>query len=238
VTHAVLLDIEGTIGDIAFVREVLFPFARARIADVLKARWNDAEVAATVRDARAASGEALPTSAEAAQRFLSWMNDDKKITPLKTLQGIVWREGYETGELKAHLYPDAIEAMRAWAKRGIKIFIYSSGSVEAQKLYFAHSVAGDLTPLIGGYFDTTTGAKGEAASYLKIASAIGFAPGAITFFSDAPAETDAAHIAGLNTYRVDRVKHADYEGYDGDTAAIGSLTRVLSRVGTRAARST
>jgi enolase-phosphatase E1 len=215
VTRAVLLDIEGTIGDIAFVREVLFPYARARIADVLKARWGDPEIAAV------AVGMTSP--GEAARQFLSWMDEDKKVAPLKTLQGIIWREGYASGELKAHLYPDAIEAMRVWHGRGVKLCIYSSGSVEAQKLYFAHSVAGDLRRLIGGYFDTTTGAKGEAASYLKIADAIGVRASDIIFFSDAPSETDAAHAAGLNVYRVDRTKAANYEGRDGETIVVGSL---------------
>ncbi len=214
--HAVLLDIEGTIGDIAFVREVLFPYARARIADILKSRWNDPEIAATA--------VGLATPAEAARQFLSWMDEDKKITLLKALQGIIWREGYASGELKAHLYPDAIEAMRTWHTRGVKLFIYSSGSVEAQKLYFAHSVAGDMTPLIGGYFDTTTGPKGEAASYLKIAAAIGFAPDAIKFFSDAAIETDAARAAGIDAYRVDRTKPVAFEGRDGVTPVVGSLS--------------
>ncbi|MEQ1865616.1 MAG: acireductone synthase [Micropepsaceae bacterium] len=220
-TRAVLLDIEGTVGDIAFVREVLFPYARARIADVLKARWDDPEVAATTAG--------LATPAEAARQFLRWMDEDKKVAPLKTLQGIIWREGYASGELKAHLYADAVDAMRAWHAGGVKLFIYSSGSVEAQKLYFAHSLAGDLTPLIGGYFDTTTGAKGEPASYLKIAAAIGFAPDAITFFSDAKAETDAALSAGLNVFRVDRTKPGAFEGRDGGTPVIGSMAIVAAR---------
>jgi enolase-phosphatase E1 len=233
VTHAVLLDIEGTIGDIAFVREVLFPRARARIADVLKARWRDPEIAATVHAACLSSTAELATPAEAARQFLRWMDEDKKVAPLKTLQGIIWREGYLSGELKAHLYPDAVEAMRAWHKRGVKLFIYSSGSIEAQKLYFAHSIAGDLTPLVGEYFDTTTGPKGEAASYLKIAAAIGFAPAAITFFSDAPAETTAAHAAGIDVYRVDRTKPIAFEGHDGPMPVIGSFAPVSSRFGLR-----
>jgi enolase-phosphatase E1 len=230
VSRAVLLDIEGTIGDIAFVREVLFPFARARIGDVLKTRWNEAEVAATVQDACLSSLNELTTPGEAARQFLAWMDQDRKITPLKTLQGIIWREGYASGELTAHLYSDAVEAMRAWHGRGIKIYIYSSGSIEAQKLYFAHSVAGDLRPLIAGYFDTTTGAKGEPASYAKIAAAVGIAPAAISFFSDAPAETDAALSAGLNAYRVDRTKPSDFEGRDGATPVIGSLTSAVERI--------
>jgi enolase-phosphatase E1 len=230
VTRGVLLDIEGTIGDIAFVRDVLFPFARARISDVLKARWNDAEIASVVHSACYGSVEELLTPTVAARRFLQWMDEDKKVTPLKTLQGIIWREGYASGELKAHLYPDAIDAMRTWHGKGVKIAIYSSGTVEAQKLYFRHSVAGDLTPLIGGYFDTTTGAKGEASSYAKIASAIGIETGAITFFSDAPAETDAALQAGLAAYRVDRTKPAMFEGRDGATTVIGSFSSVVMRV--------
>ena len=229
-TRAVLLDIEGTIGDIAFVRDVLFPFARARVGDVLKSRWDEPEIASVVHSACYGSVEELLTPAVAARRFLQWMDEDKKVTPLKTLQGIIWREGYASGELKAHLYPDAINAMRAWYAKGIKVAIYSSGSVEAQKLYFRYSVAGDLTSLISGYFDTTTGAKGDANSYVKIASAIGIERGMITFFSDAPAETDAALQAGLAAYRVDRTKPATFEGQDGATAIIGSLSAVVARV--------
>lgn len=229
-SQAVLLDIEGTVGDIAFVRDVLFPYARARLADTLKARWDEPEIAETVQLARLSSTDELTTPALAARQFLAWMDQDKKIGPLKTLQGIIWREGYASGELKAHLYPDAVDAIRSWTKRGVKVAIYSSGSIEAQKLYFKHSVAGDLTPFLSGYFDTTTGAKGEASSYEKIASALGFAPAAITFFSDLPAETDAALHAGVHAYRVDRTKPATYEGRDGDAAVIGSLTIVADRI--------
>jgi len=229
VTQAVLLDIEGTIGDIAFVREVLFPFARARIADVLKARWSDPEIAQTVQAARLSSTGELPTPAEAARQFLSWMDEDRKVTPLKTLQGIIWREGYRGGELKAHLYADAVEAVRAWHKRGLRLYIYSSGSIEAQKLYVAHSVAGDLTALFDGFFDTTSGAKGEPSSYAKIAAAIGVRTDEITFFSDAPAETGAALSAGLDVYRVDRTMPTAFEGREASTAVIGSLSTVVDR---------
>lgn len=201
---AILLDIEGTIGDIAFVRDVLFPFARARVEAVLSARWTEAEIAETVASARVASGLALADAQAAAGQFIAWIDDDKKITPLKTLQGIIWREGYLTGELKAHLYPDAVEAMRAWHGRGLKLCIYSSGSIEAQKLYLAHSVAGDLAPLISGYFDTTTGPKAEPVSYSRIAAALALPPNEIVFFSDAAAETQAARAAGFEAYDVDR----------------------------------
>lgn len=230
-TKAVLLDIEGTVGDIAFVRDVLFPFARARIADVLKARWSEPEIAAVVQDACVSSAELLTTPAEAARLFLAWTDGDKKIGPLKTLQGIIWREGYASGELKAHLYPDAVDAMRTWHRRGIAVAIYSSGSVEAQKLYFRHSVAGDLSPLLSGYFDTATGAKGEAASYAKIASALGLVPGDVVFFSDMVAETDAALAAGMGAYRIDRARDASFRGGDGVTPVIGSFARVVDLIG-------
>lgn len=229
-SQAVLLDIEGTVGDIAFVRDVLFPFARARIADVLKARWDEPEIAAAVQSACVSSIEPLTTPALAAKRFLGWMDEDKKIGPLKTLQGIIWREGYASGELKAHLYPDAVEAIHAWTKRGVKVAIYSSGSVEAQKLYFAHSVAGDLTSFLSRYFDTATGAKGDPASYTKIAAALGYAPAAVTFFSDATGETDAALGAGMRAYRVDRTKDAGYEGRDGETVVVGSFASISRRI--------
>jgi len=230
VSRAVLLDIEGTIGDIAFVRDVLFPYARARLADTLKARWDDPEIVPVVHAACESSLDELTTPALATRQFLSWMDQDKKIGPLKTLQGIIWREGYASGELKAHLYPDAVEAIHAWTKRGVKVAIYSSGSIEAQKLYFKHSVAGDLTSFLSGYFDTTSGPKGEASSYTKIARALGIEPSAIAFFSDLPAETSAALQAGLVAYRVDRSKVASYEGRDGDTPVIGSLLPAVDRV--------
>lgn len=224
---AALLDIEGTIGDIAFVRDVLFPFARKRLADTLKVRWKDAEVEATVAGAREATRNALATPHDAATQFLAWMDEDKKITPLKALQGIIWRKGYASGELKAHLYPDAVEAMRAWSRQSVPVFIYSSGSVEAQKLYVAYSVAGDLSPLIGGYFDTTTGPKADPASYTKIAIAIGIEPFEMMFFSDAPAETDAAHTAGVVAYRIDRTKPTSFVGDDRGIPVIGSFAGLI-----------
>jgi enolase-phosphatase E1 len=197
VTKAVIFDIEGTIGDIAFVRNVLFPYARKRLKAFLEANWDIADIRDIVQAAREASGNPLPTIDAAVTQFAAWIDEDRKITPLKTLQGLIWREGYESGELKAHLYDDAVQAMKASAAAHKRIFIYSSGSVAAQKLYMAYSIAGDLSSMIEGYFDTTTGPKGEAASYTKIADSIGADPRDIIFFSDAPAEVMAAKDAGL-----------------------------------------
>jgi enolase-phosphatase E1 len=197
VTKAVIFDIEGTIGDIAFVRNVLFPYARKRLMAFLEANWDVAEIRDIVQAAREASGNPLPTIDAAVTQFAAWIDEDRKITPLKTLQGLIWREGYESGELKAHLYNDAVQAMKAYASTHKRIFIYSSGSVAAQKLYMAYSIAGNLSSMIEGYFDTTTGPKGEAASYATIARSIGLDPRDIIFFSDAPAEVMAAKGAGL-----------------------------------------
>lgn len=196
-TKAVIFDIEGTIGDIAFVRNVLFPYARKRLKAFLQANWDAGEIRDIVQAAREASGNPLPTIDSAVTQFAAWIDEDRKITPLKTLQGLIWREGYESGELKAHLYEDAVQAMKAYAGAHKRIFIYSSGSVAAQKLYMAYSIAGDLTSMIEGYFDTTTGPKGDAASYATISHSIGADPRDIIFFSDAPAEVMAAKAAGL-----------------------------------------
>jgi len=197
VIRAVIFDIEGTIGDIAFVRSVLFPFARDRLGAYFADHWNDDHVRAILKDAREASGQALATPADAVTSFEAWIDGDLKITPLKTLQGLIWRSGYEAGVLKAHLYDDAIAAIRRFHAQDLRLFIYSSGSVEAQKLYMAYSVAGDLRPLISGYFDTTTGPKAEPASYAAIARQAGESPGDMMFFSDATAEVSAALAAGM-----------------------------------------
>lgn len=202
--EAVLLDIEGTVGDIRFVRDVLFPYARERLEARLIHDWLKPEMEEIVAAARTLSGEALSTPAAAADTFRRWMDEDKKIGPLKTLQGILWREGYTCGALKAHLYDDAIEAMYLWRQKGLRLCIYSSGSVEAQKLYFAHSIAGDLTSLIDGFFDTATGPKTESASYSIIAGILGHSPANVYFLSDAPAEIAAARTAGLGASRIDR----------------------------------
>ncbi len=141
-----------------------------------------------------------------------WSDNDVKITPLKELQGMIWESGFRSGEIQAHLYPDAVEALRRFRDGGTRLFVYSSGSIAAQRLLFGHSVAGDLQPLFENYFDTTTGSKHEAESYRRIASAIGAAPHRIVFFSDHPHELDAARGAGMQTVQLTRSQ-------DGVTAA-------------------
>lgn len=221
---AILLDIEGTVGDIAFVKTVLFPFARERLERFVTASADEPDVATAIEATRALmDAPEAPLSGVIAQ-LAAWADADQKIGPLKTVQGLIWREGFESGALKAHLYPDAVEAMQRWHREGRRLAIYSSGSVQAQKDYFAHSIAGRLSALLSGYFDTATGAKGDHHSYSRIATALGFPPGDVLFFSDAPAEVRAALDAGMQAIRVDRGLDPDIRLKDEDgTIVIGSF---------------
>jgi enolase-phosphatase E1 len=190
---AVLLDIEGTTSSIAFVAEVLFPYARAHLAGYVAT--HSEEVAPILAE--------VPGEDKVAT-LLGWIDEDRKATPLKTLQGLIWAQGYADGTLQGHVYPDTPEALRRWHAAGVAIYIYSSGSIAAQKLIFGRSIAGDLTPLLSGYFDTTTGPKREAESYTKIADATGFVAKEILFVSDMQAEVDAARAAGLRALLIAR----------------------------------
>lgn len=194
--RAIVTDIEGTTSSIAFVAEVLFPYARARLADFVRA--NPAAAAPVLEQVRAEADAPHLDVEGCIARLLAWHDADRKVAPLKTLQGMIWAEGYAKGAFTGHVYPDAAAGLRRWHARGIPLYVYSSGSVAAQKLLFGHSDAGDLTPLFAGYFDTAIGAKRESGSYAAIARAIGVEPQAILFLSDVTEELDAAHAAGLS----------------------------------------
>lgn len=202
--RAILTDIEGTTSSIAFVKDVLFPYSRERLPAFVAAHANDPEVQHWLREtAREAAipewdGDAIVAT------LLRWLDEDRKATPLKALQGMIWREGYETGAYRAHLYPEVATCLREWKARGLRLYVYSSGSVSAQKLFFGHSEAGDLTPLFDGYFDTEIGGKRETGSYSRIVSAMGVSPAQVLFLSDIAAELDAARAAGLRTTRLCR----------------------------------
>lgn len=199
---AVVVDIEGTVGSIRFVRDVLFPFARARLGEFVRAHRMRPDVARELAAVAAETGERdLEGRIAALER---WSDADRKATPLKALQGMIWAGGYVSGELIAHLYDDAAAALRRWRAAGLPVHVYSSGSVAAQKLYFAHTAAGDLTPALAGYFDTTTGAKQSPDSYRRIAGAIGAPSGSLLFLSDVAAELEAARSAGLQAVQVRR----------------------------------
>jgi enolase-phosphatase E1 len=189
---AVLTDIEGTTTAIAFVKETLFPFAARALDGFLAAHGAAPEVAALLDEVRA-----LAPGQDPAAALRDWMAADAKVTPLKSLQGLIWRQGYLDGSLKGHLWPDVAACLHAWHQAGLRLAVYSSGSVPAQQLLFGHSEAGDLTPLFSDYFDTRIGGKREAASYAAIAAEMGLAPAEILFLSDVAEELDAAAASGL-----------------------------------------
>lgn len=203
--RALLTDIEGTTSSISFVKDVLFPYARRALPAFLKARGKDAEVARWV-DAVAAEIGAAGPDACITEVLQGWIDEDRKHTALKALQGMIWKAGYENGDYAAHVYADAAEQLRAWHAAGLPLYVYSSGSVGAQKLFFGHSEAGDLLPLFSGHFDTEIGGKREAQSYMRIAEALELAPGEILFLSDVVEELDAARAAGMHTVLIDRAE--------------------------------
>lgn len=197
-TKAILLDIEGTTTSIDFVHQTLFPYARERLRKFLRAHAGEPAVRKELAEVARAEGREL-TLDEAATVLEQWIDEDRKATPLKSLQGMIWRKGYESGELKGHVYPDTPDVLRRWQARGLKLYVYSSGSVEAQKLIFGHTDYGDLTPLFSGYFDTRVGGKREAQSYKAILRETGLSGPDLLFLSDVGEELDAARAAGLKT---------------------------------------
>lgn len=196
--RAIVTDIEGTTSSLSFVKDVLFPYAHTHLAEFVQAHGRGPVVRALLDEAHRLAGADLDDVGLVAQ-LIRWIDEDKKITPLKALQGMIWEAGYRQGDFTGHVYADAVRKLRAWQAAGIRLYVFSSGSVQAQKLLFAHSDHGDLTPLFAGYFDTNIGAKKEAASYRRIAAAIGVPAAEILFLSDTKDELDAARAAGMRT---------------------------------------
>lgn len=194
----IITDIEGTTTDIAFVHQVLFPYARQQLADFVAANANSPEVRLPLQAVSNHAGRPLSDS-EAVQQLQQWIDEDKKVEPLKTLQGLIWAQGYASGQLKGHVYDDAALELSRWQQAGLSLHVYSSGSVRAQQLIYGHSNHGDLTPLFSGYFDTRIGHKRESRSYEIIRDALGGKASQLLFLSDVTAELDAAADAGLQT---------------------------------------
>jgi len=199
VIRAIVTDIEGTTSSIHFVKEVLFPYAAAKLPDYIRAHRDDPDVRAQLDAAADEAGIRRDDLDAVIALLLQWIRDDKKATPLKALQGMVWEAGYRDGDYKAHVYDDAVAALKQWHQDGITLYVYSSGSIYAQQQFFRFSEAGDLTPLFSGYFDTTSGPKREQSSYGVIAKAIGIDPAELLFLSDIVEELDAARAAGFHT---------------------------------------
>jgi enolase-phosphatase E1 len=197
-SRGVLLDIEGTTTPISFVYNVLFPYVRRHVHEYLtQVDLTDLQ-REHARDVRV--GNNPPAWSPDPVSYVLWLMDqDRKSTALKAIQGKIWREGYKNGQLRGEVFPDVPPALERWAKAGWDVRIYSSGSILAQQLLFSTTAAGDLTRFLKGYFDTTTGPKQDAESYRAIAQSFRIAPSEITFISDVTAELDAARLAGMET---------------------------------------
>ena len=200
----ILTDIEGTTSSLSFVREVLFPYAELHLPKFVQTHSNDTEVQKQLDATREMLRQPELPQDKVIQVLLQWMSEDKKATPLKTLQGLIWEAGYETGAYKAHVYPDVVTNLQKWHTSGKKLYVYSSGSIKAQKLFFGNTEYGDLTGLFSGYFDTTSGQKQEKRSYRNIAESINETPSHILFLSDVVEELDAAQNAGMKTFCLNR----------------------------------
>lgn len=203
-TRAIVTDIEGTTSSISFVKDVLFPYARKRLPAFVETHADRPEVQHWLHEAAKEGGLISATRTEVIDLLIGWIDADRKATPLKALQGMIWEAGYVDGDYRAHVYPEVAANLRAWRAQGIRLYVYSSGSVQAQQLFFRYSDAGDLTPLFAGYFDTETGGKRERESYVRIAEAIGESPAHLLFLSDVAEELDAAKAAGFRTAWVQR----------------------------------
>ncbi|PCI52961.1 MAG: acireductone synthase [Alphaproteobacteria bacterium] len=199
---AIVTDIEGTTSSLSFVKDTLFPYAYKNMPDFVLD--NEDEIAALINDVREVERNPDLSIEEVIEVLLRYIDEDQKITPLKTLQGMIWEEGYKAGELVGHIYDDALVGLKRWKDQGIDLYIYSSGSVPAQKMLFGHTNVGDINALFSGYFDTTTGGKKDLESYIKIAAEIGLPAQEILFLSDCVEEIASAAAAGMNVVILDR----------------------------------
>ena len=206
--QAILTDIEGTTTSLSFVKDVLFPYAYERMPSFVVENRTNPAVAKLIDEVRYEVNNPVLSLSGAIEQLKQWIRDDKKITPLKAIQGLMWQQGYASGDFTGHVYPDAVAGLQAWHAQGLQLYVYSSGSVQAQQLLFGYSDAGDLTPLFSGYFDTQVGHKREIGAYQHIAQAIGIAPEHILFLSDIREELDAAQQAGMQTCALVRENQA------------------------------
>lgn len=202
--RAIVTDIEGTTSDIRFVHNALFPYARQHLQSFIVQNQQQPAVSSTLNDLRQEIAQPEASIGQLTETLFSFMDEDRKSTALKALQGMIWREGYLNGDFKGHLYPDVLPAFKQWQSQGIALFVYSSGSVAAQKLLFGYSDEGDITSLFSGYFDTHVGAKREVDAYRNIASQIDLPASELLFLSDIHQELDAAQQAGWHTVQLIR----------------------------------
>jgi len=195
---AIVTDIEGTTSSLSFVKDILFPYARKHIAQFVTEHANDNTVSPIIADIGKTVDRNLNLD-ESIDQLIQWIDEDKKITPLKSLQGLLWKKGYEDNDFNGHIYDDAYEQLTKWHAQGIPLYVYSSGSVYAQELLFGHTRFGDINSVFKGNFDTRIGSKVEAQSYKNIAEYINLPCNEILFLSDIKEELIAAEASGMKT---------------------------------------
>lgn len=215
---AIVTDIEGTTSDIRFVHQVLFPYARQRLASYLQRHAGQPEVVQALDAVRSEINQPRAGTDALITTLLAFMDEDRKSTGLKALQGLIWRDGYQQGDFRGHLYDDVAPQLATWQQQGMRLAVYSSGSVQAQQLLFGYSDAGDLRDRFSAWFDTRVGAKREVESYRTIAAHLDLPPAQILFLSDISQELDAAHQAGWQCCQLVR-----------DEPVTNSLYRQVSR---------
>jgi enolase-phosphatase E1 len=225
----ILTDIEGTTSSIEFVHKVLFPYSRANFFRFLS-ESTDSDVSKIVEeiwleDLGQTKGS-KPDLARVTELLQKWIDEDLKKNSLKVLQGKIWKEGFEAKAYFGHVYPEVKTELENWKKAGLRLAVYSSGSVQAQKLLFQHSEAGDLTPFFSANFDTAVGHKREAKSYLNIAKDLELDPESILFLSDIKEELDAAEQAGMQTCQLMRAP-APAQGHHQTARDFKEVTRAF-----------
>ena len=210
-----LLDIEGTTCPVSFVSDVLFPFAKQELSHYIKQHWDESPHKKPIQAAKKEwlndrstesvqiKRQVIKGESEEMDGLIQYLKHlisiDKKSTALKDLQGKIWEHGYKNGELKSQLFPETSECLREWREQGLTLSVYSSGSIQAQKLLYRHSPAGDLEKFFSHWFDTHTGPKKSTESYTTIAEQLHSSPNKIWFVSDNGAECDSARSAGMHT---------------------------------------
>ncbi|KAJ9585027.1 hypothetical protein L9F63_020637 [Diploptera punctata] len=238
--NIVLLDIEGTTTSISYVKETLFGFIRSNLEHYVKTHWNDAEFQEDLVVLKQQAHkdkinkvegliEIPDGSIAAVVKNVLWQMDlDRKTKALKQLQGHIMHEGYNNGELKGHMYPDVLPALKSWVSKGKKLYIYSSGSIEAQKLLFGHSEEGNILELFSGHFDTAVGGKTDTASYMNISNELNCRCQDVLFLTDVPKEARAAKSAGMEAVLVVREGNAPLSEEDKVSFSVISSFPMLS----------
>ncbi|ABV89490.1 acireductone synthase [Shewanella pealeana] len=202
--RAIVVDTAGTTTDLNFIEDVLFPYSAKALPAFLEENQNNVLVDNCICDVQDIALEPDASLARVTEILLQWIEEDRKATPLKTIQGLIWKQGYANGEFTGHIFPDFIEALDGYKQQGLRVYSFSSGSVEAQKLLFSHSDAGDLNDKFNGHFDTRTGNKRFKQAYSNIVNTISLSPKQILFVSDVLEELKAANEAGLHVVQMVR----------------------------------